>query len=283
MGSSLDWRRKAVLAWIAPRGIVAAAVSALFALQLEQLGFAQARVIAALTFLVIVVTVVLQSLTTKRMIQWLGMSASPPRGVLIVGGHPVARALAKALHDQDVPVLLADSSWSDIRAARMDDFPVYRGNILSEHADTHLDLTGMGLLLAMSPAEQSNILVSLYYRPLFGSDRVYALRLEKERDDNGHARMIKTHRIPRLFGETITLTRLQETLEQGGTIRAESLTANFDFAAFRAKWGEQAIPLFALDPEGQPRVFSGRESFRPDSGWTLLSLVQPTASLQKAT
>lgn len=59
IGSTLNWRQKAVLAWIAPRGIVAAAVSALFALQLERLGYSEARTLAALTFLVIVVTVTL--------------------------------------------------------------------------------------------------------------------------------------------------------------------------------------------------------------------------------
>ncbi|MFZ1909604.1 MAG: cation:proton antiporter, partial [Burkholderiales bacterium] len=40
--SSVTWRERALLAWIAPRGIVAAAVSALFALRLQQLGVADA-------------------------------------------------------------------------------------------------------------------------------------------------------------------------------------------------------------------------------------------------
>ena len=147
VGSDLDWRRKAVLAWIAPRGIVAAAVSALFALQLERLGYAEARTLAALTFLVIVVTVTLQSLTAKTVVRRLGVAAPPPRGVLIMGGNPVARAVAQALYERDVPVILADSAWENIRAARMAGIPVYHGSVLSEHADTHLDLTGIGTLL----------------------------------------------------------------------------------------------------------------------------------------
>ncbi|MCE6982210.1 sodium:proton antiporter, partial [Pseudomonas frederiksbergensis] len=35
-GSHLNWRERALLAWIAPRGIVAAAVSAIFAIRLDQ-------------------------------------------------------------------------------------------------------------------------------------------------------------------------------------------------------------------------------------------------------
>ena len=274
-GSSLNWRQKAVLAWIAPRGIVAAAVSALFALQLERLGYAEARTLAALTFLVIVVTVTLQSLTAKAVVRRLGVAAPPPRGVLIVGGNPVARAVAKALHERDIPVILTDTAWENTRAARMAGIPVYHGNVLSEHADTYLDLTSIGTLLAMSPWPERNTLVSLYYRQIFGADRVYALRLDEERDGTDRARMIPSHRIPRLFGERVTLARLREGLDRGYTIRTTSLTANFDFAAFREKWDDQAIPLFALDPKGTLRVFSVRESPQPSRGWTLISLMPP--------
>ncbi|HRD66002.1 MAG TPA: sodium:proton antiporter [Candidatus Competibacter sp.] len=274
-GSKLDWRRKAALAWIAPRGIVAAAVSALFALQLEQLGYIQARTLAALTFLVIVVTVTLQSLTAKTVVRRLGVAAPPPRGVLIVGGNLVAREVAKTLHERDIPVILADSAWENIRAARMTGIPVYHGNVLSEHADTYLDLTGIGTLLAMSPWPERNTLVSFYYRRALGTDRVYALRLDIERDEANRARMIPSYRIPRLFGEQITLARLREKLKQGYVIRATPLTASFDFLAFRDKWGNLAIPLFALDPKGILRVFSAGESLQPSPGWTVISLTPP--------
>ncbi len=42
-GSTLQWGERALLSWIAPRGIVAAAVTALFALQLEQRGLRTGR------------------------------------------------------------------------------------------------------------------------------------------------------------------------------------------------------------------------------------------------
>ena len=47
-GSKLNWRERAMLAWIAPRGIVAAAVSALFALRLQDAGYAEANLLVAL-------------------------------------------------------------------------------------------------------------------------------------------------------------------------------------------------------------------------------------------
>src|SRR5690606_35051163 len=63
VGSELNWRERALLSWIAPRGIVAAAVSALFALKLEAAEMAAAETLVPLTFSVIVGTVLLQSLT----------------------------------------------------------------------------------------------------------------------------------------------------------------------------------------------------------------------------
>jgi NhaP-type Na+/H+ or K+/H+ antiporter len=42
LGSSYRWQQKALIAWVAPRGIVAAAVSSLFALRLEETGNAGA-------------------------------------------------------------------------------------------------------------------------------------------------------------------------------------------------------------------------------------------------
>src|SRR3546814_12050473 len=64
-GSDLSWRERSLLAWIAPRGIVAAAVSALFTIKLQHLGMAQAQQLLPLTFIVIIGTVILQSSTAR--------------------------------------------------------------------------------------------------------------------------------------------------------------------------------------------------------------------------
>ena len=63
-----------VLSWIAPRGIVAAAVSALFALKLEQQGYVEANLLVSLTFMVIIGTVVFQSATGGLLGEKLGVA-----------------------------------------------------------------------------------------------------------------------------------------------------------------------------------------------------------------
>lgn len=280
IGSSLNWRQKAALAWIAPRGIVAAAISALFALRLEQLGHAEAGILATLTFLVILVTVILQSLTARPVVEKLGLAAPPPRGVLIMGATPVGRAIAKALHEKEIPVLLADPVWQNLRAARMAGIRVYHGNIMSEHADTYLDLSSVGTLMAMSYWPERNALVGLYYRPLLGAEHVYSLRLDHEHHERQRNRIRASYHTNRLFDEVATMGVLQERLNQGHTIRATALTATFDFAAFRQRWGEQAIVLFAIDSKGALKAFSERETPQPQPGWTVISLLPPSKNAE---
>ena len=79
-----------------------------------------------------------------------------------------------------------------------------------------------------------------------------------------------------------TLARLQEALERGDSIRTTPLTATFGFEAFREKWGEQAIPLFALDPKGTVRVFSTQNIPQPEAGWTLISLMPTVANNKRS-
>ncbi|HET8765125.1 MAG TPA: sodium:proton antiporter, partial [Rhodanobacter sp.] len=106
--SGLDWRERALIGWVAPRGIVAASVSALFALRLQSLAVPGADALVPLVFLIIIGTVILQSATARPLARWLGVAEPEPRGVLVYGADPVAREIGKALHDAGVRVVLAD-------------------------------------------------------------------------------------------------------------------------------------------------------------------------------
>ncbi|WP_197472762.1 NAD-binding protein, partial [Oleiphilus sp. HI0123] len=89
-------------------------------------------------------------------------------GFLFIGANAVARNLAKAMIGKGVTVILTDTSWENVRAARMDNLPVYYGNPVSEHAENNLDLTGVGHMLAISPYKQLNTLSTYHYLDLMG-------------------------------------------------------------------------------------------------------------------
>jgi NhaP-type Na+/H+ or K+/H+ antiporter len=163
LGSRLILRERVLLAWIGPRGIVAAAMSALFGIRLEQVGHAQADLLVPLSFTVIIGTVLLQGATARPLARFLRVAEPEARGFLVVGANRLAREIAKALNRASYGTLLADTSWSDVRAAWQEGLSVYYGNPVSAHADRHVDLAGVGRLLGLSPQGELNSLAIMRY------------------------------------------------------------------------------------------------------------------------
>ena len=276
LGGALNWRERALIAWIAPRGIVAAAVSSLFALRLGEHGTAGANLLVPLTFALIIGTVVLQSATARPLARWLGVAAADPHGVLVIGANPAARAIAEALADQEVNVLVADDDWSDIRIARMANLKTWYGDPLSEHATRTLDLGGLGLLFAMSARRELNSLVCVRYRPEFGRHHLYRLRvLAVAQDIDGRRQHDESIRSARLFGDDVTLGLIEERLEQGWRTKTTRLSDAFGIDAFRAEHGAGTLPLFSIDEQGRVHVVSETSALATKSGWALTALVPP--------
>ncbi len=76
IGLPLDFRQRLFLGWLAPRGIVTAAVASLFSIRLEQAGVLGAGRLQGLVFLTILMTVGLQGLTAKPLAKGLGLLAT---------------------------------------------------------------------------------------------------------------------------------------------------------------------------------------------------------------
>jgi NhaP-type Na+/H+ or K+/H+ antiporter len=278
LGSTLSWRERVLLAWVGPRGIIAAAISALFALRLQELGYAEARLLVPLTFLVIIGTVILQSLSARPLARLLGVAEPEPRGVLVVGANPVARAVGHALFKQGFPVILTDSHWDHVSAARMDGLSTYHGNAVSEHADRHLDLVGIGHLFGLAPQTELNVIAARYYRREFGDRGIFtlAVALEDDERDAKHGASAEFHGRP-LFGKGVSYRKMASLLKQGAEIRATTLSEQYDFAAWRETQGKRSIPLFAITPRGDLRIFTTDTEIKPGPGFVLLALTSPEA------
>jgi len=269
-GSSLTWNERALLSWIAPRGIVAAAIAALFAMRLEGHGMEHAQLLVPLTFIIIIGTVALQSSTARLVAVWLGVAEPDPKGFLIVGANPLARAVALALQKHHYQVLLTDTSWSNVRAAMMENIPAYYGNIVSEHADRRLDLVGIGQLLAMSSVQEENALAVMRYRGEFGIGNLYTLQITSE--EEGDKKTGKPRVGQLAFGENVSFTRLSKMLGEGGEIRSTRLTEEFDFDEYYKKYF-RAVPLFAINSRGKLYVYTAEIELEPTAGWTLISMI----------
>ncbi|URQ60539.1 sodium:proton antiporter [Pantoea alhagi] len=270
-GSSLHWRDRVLLSWIAPRGIVAAAVSALFALTLARSGYAQADRLVTVVFAVIIGTVVLQSLTSAPLARWLRVQQQRPRGVLIIGANAVARALALALQRLDIPVMLTDSSWESYRQARMEGIPAYYGNAWSEHAENYLDLSDIAQVLALSPNRHQNALAVYHFSHIFGAAKVASVRSGSSLTGRGDTESPRFRRHETLFGAEQTWSHLSALLAKGATIKATQLTENFGWQDYLATH-RGAIPLFALQENRQLVIMNNAAP--PEVPCTLIALVQ---------
>ena len=275
LGSTLSWRQRALIAWVAPRGIVAAAVSALFALRLEALEVPGADALVPLIFSLIIGTVVLQSATARHVANWLGVAEPESDGVLVYGADPVARAVAAALKAADVRVLVVDDDWEGVRAARMQGLDTFFGSPTSQHADHHMDLTGIGRLLAMSTRRELNSLAVVHYRQEFGRGRVFRLRNLAPEERHDRRNFADNLLAPALFGDDMTHARFTELMDQGWRIKATRLSENFDWPQFEAQHGPGVVPLFEINERGALRVASSQRSLEPRPGWTVMALVPP--------
>lgn len=274
VGTKLNWREIALLSWVAPRGIVAAAVSALFALQLEQIGFEQADVIVPMVFLVIIASVVLQSLTAKPIAKLLKVRAPSPTGFLIFGGSQFSRMLASEMQKQSLSVVIADTNWDAIRAARMKEIPVYFGNPMSEHASRHLDMTRLGTVLIMSPYRQLNPLVTYHFEYALGKGKVWGLTNNEQQTRPSHQVANEYADKLSLFDEGMTYGYLASAVSRGATIKTTRLSEEFSYSDYRETYGIRATLLIALDENQRIHVAVQGKQLQPKSGWKLISLIE---------
>jgi len=282
-GSSLSWPERHLLAWIAPRGIVAAAVAALFAMQLEHAGVAGASSLVPLTFLVIIGTVLLQSATARPIALWLGVAEPEPRGILFVGANRVARTIAKTLIEHDFRVLLADAGWENISKARNEGFPTYFGNPISDHADRHLDLVGIGHMFAVSRREEHNVNAVMHYRLELGAEKMFTLQIFGEDQIAEKWKVAEKDRGQTLFGSNVTYTLLEKILDQGGQVKTTELSDSLSYEQWQLQQQQcQGVALFAIDRKRVLHVFGPEQQFTPQAEWQLISL-DPVGSDQNST
>ena len=268
IGSDFTVREKLYLSWIAPRGIVAAAVSSLFAAELVAEGATDAAVLAPLVFTVIVGTVLLNSLTAKPVARLLGIAEPDPQGFLIMGAHPFARRIAEFLKGEGVNVLLSDTNWQNVSAARVEGLDAYYGSLLSERSDDELRLSGIGRLLALTSNDEANGLAALKYAREFDSLHVYQLKPGRpsERDqisDESRGRL--------LFHKAVTYAELSHLFSRGAKIKKTNITERFNLADFEAVHGTNYLPMFVINGSNV-RVLAEDDPIQETTG-TLVALV----------
>ena len=277
-GSKLSTEERMFLAWMAPRGIVAAAISSIFAARLLEAGYTQAERLVPVTFFVIIGTVTIYGLGAFPVARRLQLAQGSPQGALIVGAHSWARSIAQALRQEDIRVVLVDSNRTNVAAARLAGLPAHYGGILSEQVLDEIDLYGISRLLALTSNDEANSLAALHFAEIFGRAQVYQVPPGNGEPGSrkGTAREHMNGRF--LFGPEANHDRLSELFETGAGLKTTRLTEKFDYSAFQELYGDTALPLFAISEAGNVVVSTMASPLKPRAGQTLVSLIRAEAN-----
>jgi NhaP-type Na+/H+ or K+/H+ antiporter len=211
--SDLAGHEKAFIAWLAPRGIVAAAVSSLFADSLETAGVEGGPALRALVFLVIAVTVTVQGLTGGLVARLLGVARRSQYGWVILGANDLGRSFAHAMRRSGEEVVLIDTNHDACKAAENEGLRVLYGSGLNESVLMRAGLDGRAGAIAVTANDEVNLLFAKLARGVFRVPKVWvALR-------KGHVsvtrQMVEKLGAKVLFGEPRSIELWTVRLERG--------------------------------------------------------------------
>lgn len=267
--SKLTRRERGFLMCVMPRGIVAAAVSSVFALRMQEAGVVGAEILVPIVFIVIIGTVVVYSIGAPIAARKLGLAEPSPRGVLFAGAGFWARQLAIELQRLGVRVLLVDTSHPHVTACRFDRLECVEGSVLSEQTIDDLDLAGIGRLMACTPNPWINALAAKRFERIFGKAEVYRVRsAASESRGQGHDTAERQTRW--LFDESVTEAELEQRAEDGQRIRVISVQEAVSVTTLSHRLGAQTLPMVVVTKDGKviPVTTDGRRDLAP--GDTLL-------------
>ena len=179
-GSDLSVKERLFVAWIAPRGIVAAAVSSLFAESLAAAGIPGGRELRALVFLTIAATVVVQGLSGGLVASRLGLRRQPS-GYVVLGASGLGLALARLLRDAGLEAILVDSNPEAHRRAEAEGFVALHGSALEEEMLARMAIADRLGAFAVTTNDEVNLLFARIVRREHRVARVWvALRLGQQ-------------------------------------------------------------------------------------------------------
>jgi hypothetical protein len=194
--------------------------------------------------------------------------------VVFASAHPGARAIAAGVRAAGFPVLMIDNNRGNINAARMEGLPTAYASILSEQALDAAEEGGLGRLLAMTADDDVNVLATLHFRELFGRAGVY--QLPSIAEDNPRVAGAPPHlRGRNLFAPGATYDALDHRFAEGQVVKTTKLSPEFDYKAFRGRYGEDALVLFIGTESGALQVCTAEKAPSPKPGQTLICLVDP--------
>ena len=203
VGGHLNYRQMTFLAFMAPRGVVAAGVTSLFSLILWEAGNPHAETLLALVYIIIIVSVFLYSFLARPMSHWLDVKGGSDRSVLIVGGGQVGAELGRLL-SEDREVRFLDLNSEVVRNLKHAGFIAVQGNALDPLYMEVIHAEEIDTVIAMTGSSDHNLHIARLVQEKFHVSEVYVTL--QEGDEKKHSSLIHQLQVRRLFAKPYTFS-----------------------------------------------------------------------------
>ncbi|WP_067728403.1 cation:proton antiporter [Oceanobacillus damuensis] len=281
IGTGLSLNEKALLGWIAPRGIVALTVSGYFANVMGQAGYEDASILTTLTFALVIFTVMAHGFSIGWLAKKLNLSMEGNPGALIIGSNPFTIELAKSLMGSNIPVIIVDSSYAKLSLARKSGVPCFRGNMLSEQTEHQLDTIPYDYMLALTDDPAYNSLICTTFLPEYGRTNVFKASPYPFFEEGHSSGVVSKVGGRILFDKKFSLKDLNGKVESGFVIRKTTLTEQYSLEDYKVDKDPSTVFLYLLKPSGKLKLFSEEMRTVPAAGDTIVSLTPPNKEKSK--
>jgi len=245
-GSRLSIRESLYLAGMAPRGVVAAGITSLFVLILQEKGYPQSDMLMAMVYIIIILSVLGYSLLAGPLKRLLSIEGGDERSVLIIGGGQIGSEIGRAL-GEDREVRFLDLNSEVISSLKHSNYDAVCGNALDPLYWEIIHAEEIGCTLIMTGSSDHNLLIARLAHENFHIPEIYVTL--QEQDEVKHASMIHQLQAKRLFAKPYQFTYWNDQayrkrlIYESLHIEPDSLLIGYRMADVRIQHGVQPITV----------------------------------------
>ena len=218
IGTEITKKERALVAMMAPRGIVVLTVAQFFGGLFLNDNMKMASYITPVTFGLVFITVVIYGFSFTPISKMLGLASTEPPGVILVGESEFSYHLGRQLQSHGIPVMVFNLFSNTSDKAEELGFEIFKGNLLSSSDRMYADLIRYNKCLLMTKSFIFNSLAFNELVPEFGLNNVNMMPVSFTDDQarnnlNGPLRnhiLFDEKHSPRWFDDVITNQNIVE-------------------------------------------------------------------------
>jgi len=203
LGSDLSQGQVIFLSGMAPRGVIAAAITSLFSLILMEQGHNDVGILQALVYITIIASVLLYGLLARPMSQWLGVDGGKERSLLIIGGGQMGAEVGR-MFAEDREVRFLDLNEEVVQNLKRAGYQAIQGNALDPISMDIAHAEEVSAIIVMTGSSDHNLLIAQLAHDEFHVRDIYIAL--QEGDESKHRRMLQQLQARRLFGKPYHFT-----------------------------------------------------------------------------